>query len=191
MQMYLTEKRVVSASLYDYAKKDLPKREDIKEIEQLAESDFYFLSRGEPYYHRYGFYPERKIEQYIRAVIGMKKLLWKDIRESSLQSNIVEELEMLALSCNSLLTDADEAMKWFSAVWTKDPYYLNDHSGFIFTSIALTLKVDTTIQNFWKGGELSMNPGLTKRVRQILASYPPADSNLFYIQTVERTKCTT
>ena len=188
MQKYLNEKGVVAASLDDNARKNLPKKENGTN-KQYSESDFYFLARGELYYHRYGFYPEDDVEQYIRAVIGMKKLAWNDIRESSLQSDVTEKLESIAMSCNSLLMVTDEAMKWFSAVWEKDPSYLNDQLTFIFASIAHVLKINISIQNFWKSTELSMNPRLAERVRQILASYAPEDRKLFYVQPIGRIKC--
>jgi hypothetical protein len=185
MQKYLINKRIVAASLFDNAKKYISNTKH-----QYAESDFYFLSRGEPYYHRYGFYPEVSIESYIGTIIGMKKLTWDSIHESSLQTDVLEKLESLALSCNPLLDYKDNAMQWFSAIWTKNPLYLYNALNPIFTSIAQILNINgvLSIPNFW-GTELSMNPNLATRVKEILASYTSDDRKLFYIQNVGKTIC--
>jgi hypothetical protein len=191
MQKYMNEKGIDTASLDDFARKNLPIEGNNKEKKQYSESEFYFLSRGEPYYHRYGFYPEEYIESYVRAVIGMKKLSWETIRESSLNVDVVEKLESIAISCNPLLKYTDKAMQWFSAIWTKDPLYLSRNIDDIFYSIKLILKLNigVSIPRLWTANAIEMKPSLANRVKQILASYPTEDRKLFYVQPIGRTEC--
>jgi hypothetical protein len=183
MKKYMADHKIQEASLFDNAKKKLPGGKY-----QYAESSFYFLSRGEPYYHRYGFYPESDVESYIRAVIGMKKIVWNDIRESTLEVDILEKLESVALSYNTLLKYTDKAMQWFSAVWSQDPIYLFTTLDSIYMSIKRIWNLEVSIPLFWSE-ELCMNPRLAKTVKHILMSYSQEDSDLFYKQNVAKTIC--
>jgi hypothetical protein len=143
-------------------------------------SVMYYLSRGEPYYHAYGFYPEKLLDSYVNAVISMKKITWDSIRTSKLDSDIINDLERIATSYNGKLKYEDKAMDWFSAVWTKDCSYLLD----VIDEVLICLKqlfgiTKGSITDLWKRYGLQTNPDIITNLHEILKKYSKEDRMLF------------
>ena len=174
-KQYLYEHSITTGSTSDSARKRTNGKYEYNT------SDHYFLSHGEPYYHRYRFYPDHDLELYVIAIIRMKKCTWQNIRAYNMNTELIKRYEEIALSCNPDLTYDTLAVHWFSAIWAMDEDYLAKTNQTILSQLAQMFgmkSTDPSISLLWYG-ELYTNEDMNSRVNEILAKYPADDRKLF------------